>query len=683
MQRFPQPISGPILFVKRAIRAVSREFSKWARRPFVILSLKRSLTNPKINEQGFILVFAPEAAVVPHFSAICVLAKTLVLAGHNVRLARCFEVFRRCITMTALRLPYVSPPEVLRRTCMACADAAWRMTRAYGLSAIDLRHYASAEIRSIVAGALQQAPDNLQFFEYDSIPFGKVCMAELVLETKAVLGEKISHDVRIAWLKYIESALTAYLILDRICREHAVSRILYFNDYSLNMSARLVAEKYGIPCLTVSLASHKNVDRRRYVFLPQIARAIYFQQRSLWPKWQKLALSPVRVREMTDDMIVRFSGRGSHVLSPAKTLDDIRTALSLSKSRKLLVAYTSSLDEIIAGFTTSEAVGHRIDIPRQPFGSDLEQVQSVWLRSLIKYVETSDDLQLVVRVHPREGAVKGDPAIAERLAMMKAEFDRTLPNCRFVWPEEPVSSYDLGEAADVVLVGWSTIGVEMARLGVPVLACTYGVSPFPNDEFLEFVDNESGYFEKLEQLLQRPPSVHPIAKAYRWASLFYLGNSLDLSDVVPDPEFPGLPDFKLPRESKNIDAIVMGRKTVLDINYEALAGAQSAASDNDERMALSAQFRRLVHLICTGQTSDDEGLSIVTADPALDSSDIRSILSKLPHTTRTIVAIGNEVHYRFNQDIFSRYSPMASRLARLGASERYSLQADLELIQTN
>lgn len=649
----------------------------------VLLRLKRSLAEPMVSDKNFILIFTPEAALVPHFSSMCVLAKTLTILGHNVKLVRCFKVFRRCVVMAAQRLPYVASPRLIERTCLNCADESMKMTSAYKLNTIDLRRYVSKKIRSEVTEALRRAPDDLRMFEYDSIPFGKMCMFELTLETKALHGAKISNDVRIGWLSYIESALIAYLVLDEICRKQTISTIIYFNDYSLNLSARVIAEKYQIPCFTISLASHKNVDRSRYVFFPKITRAIYFEQRDLWPKWRELALNRARVEELTDDIIVRLSGQGSHIYSPAKTSVDIRQALSLSRTRKLFVAYTSSLDEVIAGFATSEAVGHCIEVPAQPFGSDLEHIQLVWLRALVGFIESSADLQLVVRVHPREGMVKGETVMAERLAILKKEFDRPFDHCHFIWPENVVSSYDLGEAADGVLVAWSTIGVEMARLGVPVLASTYGISPVPNDDFIEFATTESEYFTKLERLPHRPLPIHAIAQAYRWSNLFYHGNSLDLGDVVPHHEFSGLPPFRFPQEAQSIEDVLLSRKSILDINYERILMSNNGeVSNNSERLALESQFRRLVHLLCTGEDfNQDCQLIFVDLESSQLESVIRLSLSNPDPHTRIFAANDQHVQYFVNGESFSRFSPMAIRLARLGAQRCVKLRTNKELAE--
>src|ERR1700726_2384015 len=97
------------------------------------------------------------------------------------------------------------------------------------------------------------------------------------------------------------------------------------------------------------------------------------------------------------------------VYSPARSgaTDSVFRRLGLSAERKLLVAFTSSLDEIAANAQYLSALRFESFSDVQPFADQIE-----WLRALIDKVEKSPDLQLVVRVHPREGANRRESTIS-------------------------------------------------------------------------------------------------------------------------------------------------------------------------------------------------------------------------------------------------------------------------------
>lgn len=632
-----------------------------------------SCSRVDVKKNELVLIFAPEGAVVPHVIGLCIIARTLMAFGYDVKLVRCFNLQKRCVAMDASSFSYKSG--FLQRVsfCLSCLSQSLRVAAFYGVEAIDLRDYLTAEIQERTSSALTQMPMDIREFEYDGVPFGKISMAGLALVSKATLDDKVGTDLRQMWLDNVETSLLIYNILSNLVRQSNISRVIYFNDYPVNMVARVLAEKNNIPCFTLSYASHKNVDRSRFVFFPIHTRGRYFFQRSIWEKWRSIPLNADKVKSLTDDIIHRVSGVGSHIYSPGKTMVNIRDQLGVPNGKKLIAAYTSSLDEIVAGFTTSEAVGHKIVLSAQPFGNDLEAMQIDWLRSLVKHVAEHEDRYLVVRIHPREGAVKGEKAISQRLQQLKADFGGIFQNCRFIWPEDPVSSFDLGEAADLVLVGWSTIGVELARLGVPVLSATHGVSPWPDDRFLVFEETQNRYFERLDRMLLQGVDEEALRLAYRWTNLFYHGNSIDLSDVVSYTPSHELPKYRVPRDAKLIDDVLSGRRDILDINLERLLNSHGTDPNAEEEGAIAAQVCRLVHVLCTGEDRTPAGMILFHIYNAPTETILEQLPTSYDRSIALVLRFGQQIYYLFGGCVFSRYSPMVTRLAVIGAKKSIEL----------
>jgi hypothetical protein len=603
--------------------------------------------------RGTTLFFVPYAGVTPMFAQACVVARTLKERGHSVVFARCFRLFERCPVMDMHRVPYEATADEKLESCLHCGDNSLSMLSAYGLDAVDLRPLVTPEMEAQIDSALSQAPRNLLQFEFEGLRFGALSVMDLVLALKVSDFSELVESDRRVWLQYLRSCLLSYLIVDRACREFGVARIVHCNDYSLLLGARTAARKHGIPCYGLAFPGHRNVDLRRYMILPNVWRASGFKLRAVWPACRNLALDPPRVREVAEDLLVRLRGVGSHLYSPGKTVQetDVRQRFGLADGRRLLVAYTSSLDELIASRMGTEALG--IDIPdrTQPFKDQIE-----WLQALVDYVEESGDLALIVRIHPREGANKRETVVSQHLSRLRAAFGGTYAHCRFVWPADPVSSYDLGEAADLVLTSWSTIGLEMARLGAPVLVAFNGAgAPIPQDDFCEWAPTPAAYFLILRALLDRPISTEQIARAFRWYSLLTLGTTLDLTDVVPRSDFASLPPYRTPREAAAIEQIVIDGKDVCDLNIERLRESQSPDSEEQERDELLRQTRRLVHFLMTGEDAKQ--------DVPLKIGSIAAVLG------RAIDVNGRLVTYRDGERIYRRSSPMAARLAELCTRE--------------
>ncbi len=603
--------------------------------------------------RGTSLFFVPYAGVTPMFSQACVVAQTLKERGHSVVFARCFRLFERCPVMDMQRVPYEAAADEKLESCLHCGDNSLSMLAEYGLDAVDLRPLVTPEMAARIDAALSQAPRDLLQFEFEGLRFGALSVMDLVLALKVSDFSELVESDRRVWLQYLRSCLLSYLIVDRCCREFGIGRVVHCNDYSLLLGARTAARKQGVPCFGLAFPGHRNVDLRRYMILPNVWRASGFKLLAAWPACRTLALDPSRVREVTEDLLVRLRGVGSHLYSPGKTVQesDVRQRFGLEPGRRLLVAYTSSLDELIASRMGTEALGIEIPDRTQPFKDQIE-----WLQALVDTVEESEDLALIVRIHPREGVNKRETVASQHLSRLRAAFGGTFANCRFVWPAEPVSSYDLGEAADLVLTSWSTIGLEMARLGAPVLVAFNGAGvPIPRDDFYEWEPTPTEYFDKLRALLDRPVSAEQIARAYRWYSLLTLGTTLDLSDVIPRSDFADLPPYRTPREASTIEQIVVGGKDICDLNIERLRAAQGADCDERELDELLRQMRRIIHFLMTGEDSID-GVPL-------------SMGAVAPGSRRAIELDGHLVRYHDGDTIYQRSSPMAARLALLCGSE--------------
>lgn len=615
------------------------------------------------DPRGVTVFFTPESGVVPHYTAQAVLARTLHESGHPVAMVKCGSVFSHCPVMDMYNL---DPADSLRnkeKTCGECQRAHEIFGQAYGLPSLPLREFLAPDLVSRVMEAVEGAGADLQSLEFDGIPFGELCVLDLVLATKICDFSELSEDSRMRWKAYIANAITSYLLIDAVCSRMKVAAVVTHEDYGLLLAARLAGRKHGVPGMVVTIAPHLGGDRRRYQVLHLPSWGEAFDVTRSWPEYRGLSVAPYRVREAADDVLVRFGAQSHYVYSPEKTFEsgDPREKLGIPKGRRLLVLYTSSLDERLACTAMLKALGLRDLGFQQPFQDQIE-----WIRSVIDWVEARTGFYLVVRVHPREGANKREGKVSQHLGRLKAAFGGKYRNAHMVWPEDKVSSYDLAEIADLVLTSWSTLGVEMPRLGVPVLASTFGLSPRPWDDFLEWGPTREAYFGKLEALLDRPPSFRAFLHAYRWYNLLYLGQTLDFLDVFPKRDFHGIPPWTLPASADRLVRTLVGREDTLSLYKADLAGAQSPEASRGEEEEARTQVRRILHYLLTGSEVDKDYRLIRAAGP--------DAVESLPYRDKEAIEAGAAAVV-WEQDGFvsfikgdkavRRYSPMARRLAFL------------------
>ncbi len=515
---------------------------------------------------------------------------------------------------------------------MSCAARSEADTDKYGLPTVDLRAYGAVDIDETIDGIMAQAPADLLDFEYDGFPFGRLCAFDLVVTKKCDSPEQLNRLHRETWMAYIHSAVKGYMLLDQLCAAVPVKRIIRFEEYSLPLMTRFVAEKHGFPAYALTVGNHLSGDRRRYVIHDSTSYAFLRGVAAAWPQWRDLALTPSQVQEVSQGLLVNMSGRGSHIYSDGKSTGaDLRTELGLSTSKKILVAYTSSRDE----YTGAEFAGRFRGIIFDQTSAFETQID--WLQHLVDFVRDRDDIQLVVRVHPREGK-RGQRGPSNHLAELREKFDKPLPNCLFIWPESKVSSYDLAEITDLAVTSWSSIAMELSRLGVPVLRSMMK-QRLVVDDFMEFADTPAEFSAAIPELIHRQVTQEQIARAYRFYNLHFIELGLDLGDVIPAVDCSELPPFKMPAEGHYVEQAVAGGKTVLQRNCEKQSDRQTPHSGQEEIEELQRQQVRIICYLLTGD-ADDHSVAIKSVEDG-------------------VIIFDHQGQQK------TKYSPMVARLSRL------------------
>ena len=92
-----------------------------------------------------------------------------------------------------------------------------------------------------------------------------------------------------------------------------------------------------------------------------------------------------------------------------------------------------------------------------------------WVVEGVDWARSHPELDLVVRLHPGEVRLGNHRTLERMVDYVRHEVPALPANVRIVPPESPVSSYALMDVARVGLVYTSTVGLEMAAQGTPVV----------------------------------------------------------------------------------------------------------------------------------------------------------------------------------------------------------------------
>lgn len=173
------------------------------------------------------------------------------------------------------------------------------------------------------------------------------------------------------------------------------------------------------------------------------------------------------------------------------------------------------LDQRPVVLLATNVLGDSVTLGRQVFSKSMSE----WIQRTVLYFAGRPDVQLVVRVHPGEQLTYG-PSMVDVIHQVLPELPE---NIHVIGPREKVNSYDIVEIAAMGLAYTTTIGMEMAMNGLPVIVA--GQVHYRNRGFTFDPATWGEYFLTLGQILQNA-SAHRLTRqqvelAWMYAYRFY------------------------------------------------------------------------------------------------------------------------------------------------------------------
>jgi hypothetical protein len=618
-----------------------------------------------------ILIFSPEALLIPHISCNLVIGRTLKELGHTVRIAYCHTLGQRCVSKDSLSLPPGTPREQLSKTvCRKCSENFTALTTIYGLQPIDLRSFYPSTLYDQINGLVEPHRKDLVKITLNNIKFGYIAFHDVALAKKVSLDSEMDDETITLFQEIIVSSISLHIALSQLFQEEKFDMVIVNGQYAPNITALRTAAQFGIPGRILYNPSHMNIDRRWVEVCRTEGREVDFSLLDAWPEWQTIPLNPNFMAEVKRDIVVRCQGSGAHIYSPNRSIEavDLRKDLNIPTDRKLLVAFTSSLDEQSA----EHALFLGMERPTRPPVNELFADQVEWLRFIADEIGKRPDLYLMIRIHPREDSNKRDKGRSQHLKRLEAALAEIPPNVRVIWPRDPVSSYDLMELADVVLTSWSTAGLESARLGVPVLGAFRGLHNIPVGDFISAAETRDDYIRMIDVELNNSVEIGRILLSYRWYFVMRFAGAIWLGDVFRRHDQQNMPAFVMPSTAKELEMeLFSGQPPLHDhrLNVRRALCADPALKarlEQEEMPALKSEMRDIVHFLFTG--------TLLNRPIQLEIRHVDNLTSPDPQPDgQALLLTSGEAMcaYRFaGQEPVHRYSPMAYRLARLCAQNQ-------------
>ncbi len=261
--------------------------------------------------------------------------------------------------------------------------------------------------------------------------------------------------------------------------------------------------------LGLRVVSYEFEYQKGHVWVAQDTPVMDLNTDALWQVVENQPLQPAQWARLQDLMTSRRGGRtwGDH----ARAWQRVGRAGARALQQRL------GLDDRPLVLVGTNVFGDSVTLDRQIFSRGMAD----WLADTLRFFARRPQVQVVVRIHPGEALLT--PGGMSMLQVVEQALPRRPAHLHIIPPDAEVNTYDLVELASLGLVYTTTLGLEMAMDGVPVIVA--GRVHYRGRGFTWDPDTWDAYYDLLERFVQAPEALalrpEQIEKARRYAYHFF------------------------------------------------------------------------------------------------------------------------------------------------------------------
>jgi hypothetical protein len=212
------------------------------------------------------------------------------------------------------------------------------------------------------------------------------------------------------------------------------------------------------------VARHLGIDAVTYEFNDQREQIWLAQNSSIMQQETDYLVEARCSLPISDEMFERVADlenarRGARVWGKSKRLWQYVSSQGAAETRKML-----NLDDRPVVMLAANVLGDSLTLGRDIFSASMTE----WITKTVQYFAKRTDVQLVIRVHPGEKLV---PQAKSMGTVVKEALPEIPSHIHIIGALDNINTYDLIEIADVGLAYTTTVGLETAMNGRPVISC--------------------------------------------------------------------------------------------------------------------------------------------------------------------------------------------------------------------
>jgi hypothetical protein len=263
-----------------------------------------------------------------------------------------------------------------------------------------------------------------------------------------------------------------------------------------------VARSLNIPTVTYEFG-----DQNERIWLAQNAQIMRQETDGLWLARRGFPVGDTEMERVRSMYAARQQSRvwenfaRSWQGTPTQGGEQARAALGLDDRPVALLA--------------TNVLGDSLTLGRQVFSRTMAE----WITRTVQFFAIHPEIQLVIRVHPGEALTQG----VSMVEVVHQALPELPDHIHLVAPEEKINTYDLVELAAMGLVYTTTVGMEMAMSGIPVVVA--GKTHYCGRGFTFDPLSWEAYFDQLRRFFKNPTahrlSEEKVNLAWQYAYRFF------------------------------------------------------------------------------------------------------------------------------------------------------------------
>jgi hypothetical protein len=263
-----------------------------------------------------------------------------------------------------------------------------------------------------------------------------------------------------------------------------------------------VARHLSIPAITYEFG-----EQRERIWLGQNSEIMRQDTDALWKSRRKRPLNNEQRARI--EALYRAREGGQRWENFARLWQGISPQGSETIRKQL------NLDQRPVVMISTNVIGDSLTLGRQAFTSGMTE----WLIRVLHYFAERPEIQVVIRVHPGEILTRGTSVVD----IVKETLPELPSHMHLVGPREKINTYDIMQIANLGMVYTTTVGMEMAMHGIPVMVT--GLTHYRGRGFTIDPTSWDDYFRRLEKILKTPEkyrlSQAQIDLAWQYAYYFF------------------------------------------------------------------------------------------------------------------------------------------------------------------